>query len=353
MRVILDSPQALEKLRKIYNDKVTFVTTTKDYPLVTEVEIPGNYLGGMRKRLVAVRVGKKVDKLIARYAKRLDRIWNRYQKEIVNGLSLDGLHKITPENEVEKVDVPTLAQVLSEKDESRQQVLHMRYLKARREKLIKPKLEDMKQELQRTAKPMFESAYLLGKERGQILTNQELSDDMSDEDEELLAEKEDENDEFVLLLVGNAYSDYEAALDEDYDSEAALLAGIGAAHKKQQYRLASFAGTLGAGLLAVGMSQAIKEIQEVDAAGEPTGGVKNDPETGEPLGDIFEGGYWHTSHDDRVCDGCEGNDGAWMTLEDFQEEANTNDCLSNCRCIELFEPATMPEDGEDIWQGKI
>ena len=333
MRVILDSPTPIEKLRKTYNDKVTFVTTTQDYPLITEIEMSGNYLGGMRKRLVPVRVGKKVDKLIARYAKRLNRIWNQYQKEIVNTLSLEGLKKLSPENEVEKADAPTLAQVLSETDETRRQVLHIKYLKARQEKLIKPKLEQMKQELQRTAKPMFESAYLLGKERGQILTQQEMDDDLNDEDEELLEEKAEDNDVFVAALVAGTYDDYEAALGEKYDTEDDLMTGLRDAHKSQQHRLDSFAATLGAALLAAGMSQAVRDIQEVDADGEPTGEVKTDPETGEPLGDVFEGGYWHTREDERVCDGCEQNDGAWMTLEDFQEEANTNDCLSNCRCI--------------------
>jgi hypothetical protein len=351
MRVILDTPTPIEKLRKTYNDKVTFITTTQDYPLITEIEMLGNYLGGMRKRLVPVRVGKKVDKLIARYAKRLNRIWNQYQKELVNTLSLEGLKKLAPENEVEKADAPTLAQVLSETDPTRQQVLHMKYLKARREKLIKPKLEQMKQELQRAAKPMFESAYLLGKERGQILTQQEMDDDLNDEDEELLAEKEDTNEEFVAILVADTYDDYEEALGGEYETEAELMAGLRDAHKSQQTRLGSFAATLGAALLAAGMSQAIRDIQEVDADGEPTGEVKTDPETGEPLGEVVEGGYWHTRTDERVCEGCEGNDGAWMTLEDFQEEANTNECLSNCRCIELFEPAPMPTDQGEVWTG--
>jgi len=37
-------------------------------------------------------------------------------------------------------------------------------------------------------------------------------------------------------------------------------------------------------------------------------------------------------------------------MEDFAQEAGTNDCLARCRCIELFEPAPKPDSGEEVWQ---
>lgn len=351
MRIMLDTPQPIEQLRKVYNDRVTFVSSVSHYPLISELEISGEYLSGLRKRLVPVRVGKRVDRLIRRYTRRLERVWRRYQRELLASLRLDHLKKFAPAGETEKADAPTLAQVLAETDPSRQQVLYMRYLRARKAQLITPKLDAMREDLNRTAAPMFRNAYLLGKERGQVLTSQELDEELTDEDEALLEEREDQNDEFLAALVDGVSDEYEKALSEDYPTEEALLAALALAHQKQAYRLPKFAAALGSSLLAAGMAQAIRDVQELDEAGRPTGHPRIDEETGLPVGEVVEGGYWHTSHDNRVCEGCERNDGFWMTVEDFQEEAGTNDCLSNCRCIELFEPAPMPEDANRIWTG--
>ena len=56
MRIVLDSPQSIEQLRKVYNDRVTFVSSVSGFPLISELEIAGDYLSALRKRLVPVRV---------------------------------------------------------------------------------------------------------------------------------------------------------------------------------------------------------------------------------------------------------------------------------------------------------
>lgn len=341
MRLELDVPQPIEKLRKVYNDKAVFITSTKNYPLVDAIEFTGDYLSVMRKREVPVKVGKQIDKLSRRYEKRLRAIWQEHNGAILAACK-------APATEVEKADAPTLAQVLAEPDPSRQAVLRQRYLKARRDELIRPKIESMKDDLKRAAVPIFAAAFLLGKQRGQILTNQELDDTLTREDQELLAEKKEWNDAFIDKLSDDNYEAYQETLEETYEDDAAFLAAFGKAQEKNDHRLASFAAVAGSVLLAVGMAQATRDVQEIDPdTGEPTGEPKIDPDTGAPIGDVVDGGIWHTSHDENVCDGCEEQDGRWMRVEEFETEAGTNECLTRCRCIELFEVSPRTEEDEN------
>jgi len=364
MKIVLDEPQPIEKLRKIYNDKVTFVTSTKSYPLVESIEFSGEYLGAMRKRNVPVKIGKKVDKLIDKYTKRMKSIWDRYRREISRIVQAEDLPETVEKQEDNKEEekdrvslailaIPTLAQVRAEKDSTRRKLLMARYLKAKKNEILKPKLEEMKEELKGAAKPLFEDAYKLGKQRGQIMTDQEISDDLSDVDREILEEKENWNELFLAVLVGDAFSDYEKALEAEYESPEKLFQAVEEAHNKESYRLPKFAAALGSVLLAAGTGQAIKDVQEIDPeTGEPTGEPKLDRETGLPVGVVLMGGYWHTRHDDGVCEGCENNDAKWMTITQFRMEAGTNQCRSNCRCIELWEPAPLPDSLSDFWNGQ-
>lgn len=344
MHLDLDVPQPIEKLRKVYNDKAIFITTTKSYPLISAIEFNGDYLSIMRKRSVPIKIGKKLDRIIESYKGNLLSIWKQHHTEIVNSLHPDSVKKFMKAND----DAPdTLAEVNRESDPDRRQVLYMKYLRAQKDKLIKPKIDQMNEALKAAATTAFASAYILGKNRGQALTNQEVDDAVTPVDQEVLNDKLAWNDEYIDKLSDDAYEQYSEMLADEGLSDEDLTQKLGDAQNSDLGRLGMFAAAAGSILLAAGMSQSIKDVQGVDENGDPTGEPIIDEETGLPIGDVVEGGIWHTVHDDRVCDGCEANDDQWMTTDDFANEAGSNECLTNCRCIELFEPSEQPPDEGD------
>lgn len=339
MKVVLDTPQHIEKLRKVYRDSVTFITDTESYPFITALEFTGDYLSAMKKRAVPVKVGKKVDKEIARYNKRMDKAWNSTLTPLVDSLKLENLSKSVVEKDT------TLSDVVNEKDPRERARKYRQYLLDHRTEIIQSGIDELKEDLKNASIPAFVAMYLLGKNRGQVLTDQELSDDLTKKDREALREKEVWNEEYLDGLTEDVHDNYMAALAEEYESDEEILEALRQAGEKEKHRLPLFAAAVGSVLLAAGMRAAAEEVRAVDPdTGELTDLPRLDPDTDLPVGAVIVGGIWHTSHDDSVCDGCEEQDGRWMTWEDFEQEAGTNDCLTRCRCIELFEPTEELSD---------
>ncbi len=358
MRIILDEPTSIDKLRKVYNDKVTFVTTVKSYPLVKEIIISGDYQGGLKKRRVPVRVGKKIDRAIAAYQEKLVAIWEKHQNKIRELVGFDDREtiedvekSIIAEGDVEKAARVTLAQVNQERDSQKRFILRQRYLEQNKNKLLKPELDKMKRELEREAKKSFSQVFRIGKERAQVLTDQELDDNLTTRDKIELKRKDKWNKEFVEGLTDDLWEEYEAILGKQFDNPQDLLDAIAGADKKEKRRLPLFAAAVGSVLLAAGTTAAARAVREDPETGETRPDPIPDPEDGMPIGTAFDGGVWHTRHDNRVCPGCEENDSKWMTHEQFQDEAGTNQCLTRCRCVELFEFDEKPTSSGKIWQG--
>jgi hypothetical protein len=67
----------------------------------------------------------------------------------------------------------------------------------------------------------------------------------------------------------------------------------------------------------------------------------------------YAGGIWHTSADDRVCDGCEKLDKMWMSYDEYFTLYGNNECNGNCRCGELFEPTLAPGDNFELMSKNV
>lgn len=353
MRLILDEPKPIRELRKAYNDKVAFITTVKAYPLVSEIEFSGDYHGTLRKRRVPVRVGRKVDRAIKGYQDKLVEIWERYQKEIQAIVNFEdhATLEAAEKPRVEKADRITLALIDLEKDPSRKLVLRQRFLRQNRERLIKPRIDKMRAELEKESRAHFERVFRIGKERAQVLTDQELDDFITGRDRKELAAKAIWNRKFVGGLTDDLWQEYEVILGTTFETSEELLDAIIGVEKKEKRRLPLFAAAVGSVLLAAGTVAAARAVREDPETGETRPDPIPDPEDGMPIGTAFDGGFWHTRHDNRVCLGCEENDNKWMLHDQFQAEAGTNQCLTRCRCIELFEFDEKPVNASKIWRG--
>lgn len=358
MRILLDERKTIAELRKVYNDKVTFVTTVKSYPLVKEVIISGDYQSGLKKRRVPVRVGKKVDRAIAEYQDKLVAIWEKYQKRIQEIISFDDREaiedvekSILAENDVEKVVRVTLAQVNQERNSRRRFILRQRYLAQNKDKLIKPEIDKMRKELEQEADSHFSRVFKIGKERAQVLTDQQLDDRLTTRDRKELEAKDKWNKLFVGGLTADLLRRYESILGHKFDEPKELADAIIVAEKKEKRRLPLFAAAVGSVLLAAGTTAAARAVREDPETGRVSPDPIPDPDDGMPIGTAFDGGIWHTRHDNRVCPGCEENDAKWMTHDQFQDEAGTNECLTRCRCVELFEFDEKPTSASKIWRG--
>lgn len=302
MRVVLDRPQTIHKLRKIYNDKVTFITSVQDYPFVKVIEFDGDYNGSLKKRRVPVRVSRRVSREIQAYGNELTSVWDKTHNRI-SGI------------------------VRTVKDPKK------------RQSMVREELSSLRDKLQGTSKKSFEDMYKLGKIRGQILSDQEFDDDLNTYDRKVLVDRAEWNKRYIDRLTDDLWIAYvpilerEARTDQDVGDAVKQVKDV---ESKQRRRLPLFAAAVGSVLLGAGTVAASKKSKD-----EPTED-EDDFEIFEPV----EGGYWHTRHDNRVCPGCEELDGKWLTMEEFQAEVGTNQCLTRCRCVELFEPAPREDDNE-------
>lgn len=306
MRLVLDKPTPIEELRKVYNDKVTFITSVKNYPLVKEIEFHGDYNSALNKRKVPVRVSRLVDRAINRYDRDLKNTWDQHTSKI------KALLRITDPKQ-------------------RQQ-------KAQQE------LTQLNRSLKSNSRPAFEEVYKLGKIRGQVLSGQELDDELTGDDRRILNDREKWNDDYLNGLTDDLWAEIEEITGKKYDDPQDVINALDELDKiqeKQKRRLPLFAAAIGSVILGAGT---------VATSREPEEGLIGDAEDFPPLEEI-KGGFWNTKHDNRVCPGCEENDGKWMTVDQFQEEVGTNQCLTRCRCAELFEITERPLAEGQIWQG--
>lgn len=357
MKIVLSESKSIAELRKVYNDKVTFVTTVKTYPIVHEIEFPGDYYGAMRKRRVPARVGRKLDKEIEAYKTQLTKIWDTYQKRIQRVTSFKDvklIRRLLANGASIKKAGLTLARVLRETNPTRRRLLQMRFLRQEKQRLVKSQIDEMRRQMERVSRPAFERVYKIGKIRSQILSDQELDDDLTDQDRKVLKEREKWNNDFLNNLSNDSWAHYEAVFNRRFDDPNDIIDALMGAQKeeeKERRRLPLFAAAVGSVLLAAGIARAAKDI----FTDPKTGKEQDEPildDLGIPIGDPIKGGTWHTRHDNRVCPGCEKNDGKWMTVDEFDGEAGTNQCLTRCRCIELFELKEKPVRRSEIWRGR-
>jgi len=298
MRIYLDEPTPIEKLREEFNDSVTYITSTTQYPLVEAIEFSGGIQKALKRRIVPLDAKRKIDRALQGLDNKLRDEWNKVKATI---LSEEGVRKFT-KAEFESDDRPE------------------------KKSIVQKHLAELALAFSLAASNSFDRLYQIGKERGQGLTGQPIDDELSPEDkEEIESLIEEHQEKFDNFVNNDLYAEFAGVIDGEYPDEVAYSEALEGVMDKKLSRLDMYAmAALGA--FSLGFSESVK------AASTEEGEVE------------YEGGYWHTVQDDKVCDGCEGNEGVWMTLDHFATEYQTNECLTNCRCGELFEPAPHPDD---------
>jgi hypothetical protein len=287
MIIKFDSPLTIENARYLYNDTVKFITDTSGYPNVTAIEFDGDPQLIFRKRALDPKVTKQSDKIINRYEKRLTSIWNRSFKNIINVFS-----------ETKKQEQI----VVTEEDKKR----------------VKDYLDQMTNELSDSAYKPYKDAFKLGKIRGQIISRQEIDDDVTDEDDKSLEKELDDNEQYLVAFSNDLQTDLDQIMEQPYDNYEELQAAIKTkVQEKKKSRVLKYAMAI-IGLVVLGMVTTLRQAREEE------GHVRH------------HGGIW-TLHPNEgnggpVCEGCMENEGQFFTLEEFEAEHGTNDCINNCRC---------------------
>lgn len=197
-----------------------------------------------------------------------------------------------------------------------------------RDKIIMT-LEELKDNLNSTAKEHLSSIYNLGRQKGVYYTGAALLAAMSQEDKDKIQELLNRNDTYLDNFMDQLVDEYDDVLfdktptgmiegEKTYSDIDEFDSKFSDVMDTKEHRLGLYAvNGLSLGLMAGMMA-----------------------ETGEE----FAGGYWHTTDDDRVCDGCAKLDGMWMSYDEYNILYGNNECDGNCRCGELFEPAYAPGD---------
>lgn len=279
-----DKPIELEKARELYNDNVKFITSTGLDSKVEGIEF--DTIANIEKRkIIAPKVSQKREKIVEAYKTKIDRIWNR----VFNKLKAD------------------LREEAIEKEVS---------ISAKKRRLIaKGRFKELRRLMTEEAKKKFTEAYKLGKLRGQILTNQEIDDDLTAQDEKEVDKRVEGNIGYLIAFSNDLQKDVDTILLEPFETydeiDDAITQKVQEAKRSRMHMYALAA----LGLVAVGMAVAMK---------------KAEPEF------RIEGGYW-TIHPSEglggpVCQGCSQNSGQWMTVTKFLREYQDQDCITNCRC---------------------
>jgi len=145
-RLVFETPVSIDDLRRLYNHKVTMISSTKDYPMVKEIEFSGDYHSILKKRMVPVRITKKIDKEIERYKKELEDTWRKYQKRIQNIASIKSKSQVSRLLSLNKFNVPeeidefykkvSIEDVKGETDNKEKADLRRKFLKENKKKLL-------------------------------------------------------------------------------------------------------------------------------------------------------------------------------------------------------------------------
>jgi hypothetical protein len=273
--------------RNQYNDTVKFITDTKSYPDISGIEFNGDPQKIFKRKAIRPKITKKLNKLIKEYSEFITAKWNETFDNVIK-------------------DVTTVS-----KDDE------YNVTRARRSKALK-RIEDYKQDVRNEAKKNFETAYQLGKIRGQVISNQEVDDSISEDDEKNIEEKLDENEEYLFNFSDDIQTDLDRLLEQPFETEDDLAEAIKTKVQEPKKSRALLYALALTGLVVTGMVYALKQAN---------------PNLGETK---LEGGYW-TVHPEEgkggpICDGCEKLNGKWMTLDKFNEVYGSHQCLSNCRC---------------------
>lgn len=284
-----NTPISLNKARGYYNNNVQFITSTMDYPNITAVEFKGDPRFIFKRKIIAPKVSKKSNKIVGKYNKSIKRLWNGTFNTIIESI------KVLSKQEKIIINI-------QQKDAAT--------------KL----LNNMKTNLSKEARKRFLEAYRLGKLRGQILSNQELDDELNKEDEKIIQDRLDQNEVYLAAFTDDIQTDMDKILiiDEPYDSIAEIEELVKENIQEPKEARASMYSMAALALVTAGMVKALDEA---------------DPELGEI---IHRDGIW-TLHPDEnaggeVCDGCLKNSGKRFSIQEFDQEYHTNDCLTNCRC---------------------
>ncbi|TDI97045.1 MAG: hypothetical protein E2O29_02065 [Deltaproteobacteria bacterium] len=281
-----DSPITLVEAREIYNDNVKFITTIDSYPSISSIEFDNDPRDIFKRKLIAPKVTKQADKIVSRYRSTIENIWDYIFDKVKEDLK-EGLEK---------------------------QVT----ISDRRKLIARGRIGELRRRLSNEARNRFEDGFRLGKLRGQVISNQELDDSFSKTDEEIIEERLDENEVYLVAFATNLEEALDILMDREYHSFEELEEAIEEKIQEPKRARAKMYALAAFGLVVSGTVAAFAIA---------------DPKLGhfKPIG-----GVW-TIHPNEgkggpVCEGCLENSGRWMTIQDFDDEWGTNDCLGNCRC---------------------
>jgi len=204
-----------------------------------------------------------------------------------------------------------------------------------RQKIITA-LYALKDSLAYKAKEHMTNVYNLGRQKGAYYVSKPYSPKLEVEDKEKIKTLVERNDVYLDEFMDELTDEFDNVLFEKnpdgtvidermYDDPELFDEMFNDVMDTQEHRLALYAINGLTLALMAGM----------------TGEVK----------DVVGGGYWHTVHDNGVCDGCKRLDGKWMSFEEFEMEYGHNECDGNCRCGELFEPKDPPEILQNMQKG--
>lgn len=287
MLIKFDSPIPLTEARNTYKDCVKFITTTQSYPNIEAIEFTCDPQHIFKRKALDPKVNKKANRIISNYKKEIESIWNTYFTKIKQVLDKT---KKKEEIRATKEDKKKISALLA---------------------TMMTKFDDL-------AEDPFTDAYKLGKTRGQIITRQEIDDEISDDDQDNIDKELKENTEYLDNFEDDLNSDIDSVLDRAFVSHSEMQQAIEDKVEKPRKSRALLYALATLGLVVLGTVIAIKTAKE-------------------ELGHFVpKGGIW-TIHPDEgkggeVCDGCQANSGQFFTIMEFLREHGTNDCLSNCRC---------------------
>jgi len=283
-----DKPITIDEARELYNDKVKFLSSVNAYPNIIGIEFNTNPQHIFKRKRIEPRITRKANKILERYSKRIETIWDETFSSAIRSLG--------PRKE-EKLNI-------TERDRE----------------FVKDILDSMVNDMRDEAKTRYAEAFKLGKVRGQILTNQEVDDeDLSTDEQKVINEHLDRNEEYLAAFSADIQENMDRVMTEQpyfdiADLEAAVKEKV-QEPKKSRARMYAMAAL---GLITAGMVWAMSQADEEEGHRK------------------IRGGFW-TIHPEEgqggvVCDGCLANSSKWFTIEEFEREYQTNNCLTRCRC---------------------
>lgn len=288
MKLYLDNPISIEEARKEYSDAVKFVTSISSYPQIEAIEFDESVAKRIyKKKLVAPRVHRLSNKIVANYAKSLDRAWKSGFGKIKNVLSGPRKQTSVAVNKNQKEEVRSIIDTIVDR-------------------------------MSESARTEFRNAFKLGKLRGQVLADVELDDDITNEEEAIIEDRFNEHEEYMFAFAKDIDKALEKLYTEDFATYDELRDAITEKVEETQKSRANLYPLAILGLVAAGTVYALKKAKE------------EFPEF------VPDGGYW-VSHPDEgkggeICEGCEDNIGKFFTWDEFDKEYQSNNCLTRCRC---------------------